>query len=514
MKTVLNKHGRMAMVTWLVVAFSLTILAPMDRASGASEKRSALVIGNGAYPEFPLKNPTNDARDLAYVLKKLGFSVTTKINASHRSMRDAIHRFGDALRAGGVGLFYFAGHGVQVDGINYLLPIDADIRDQSDIPYESIDAGRILSKMEQAENKLNIIILDACRNNPFRSQFRSVDRGLAKMDAPTGSILAYSTAPGSVAADGEGRNGLYTSKLLKYIRNEGVSVENFFKRVRIEVMNASGNRQVPWESSSLTVDFFFAAPEQAHLRKKPVVQQKAPVQSADILFWESIKESKDIRMFEEYLRIYPNGTFASLARLKIKELTDAALDAKVSKAAKREERPTAEIKATAAPTKGSSGRRLKLAILSWKPVDEYWNAVLMDAIEESLRNTRSFEPVFSFYEMDKDFQAVKLTTGEILSITGSSTLDALWQQSSESKWEPNVVQAMEVANHLGVDALLMCRVGDQQSDRQNKSVAMYLIDVWSGDMHVAREFITNFDENFLFRSTQLGMSILDKENHP
>ena len=138
----------------------------------------------------------------------------------------------------------------------------------------------------------------------------------------------------------------------------------------------------------------------------------------------------------------------------------------------------------------------------------------MDAIEEALRNTRSFEPVFSFYEMDKDFQAVQLTTGEILSITGNNTLDTLWQHSSESKWTPNVVEAMEVANHLGVDALLICRVGDRQSDRQNKNVAMYLIDVWSGDMHVAEEFIANFDENFLFKSTQLGMSILGRNNPP
>jgi len=514
MKRVLNQHGRMAMITWIVVAVSLAILIPVDGASGASEKRSALVIGNGAYPDFPLKNPINDARDLAYVLKKLGFSVTTKINANHRSMRDAIHQFGDRLRAGGVGLFYYAGHGVQVDGINYLLPIDADIRDQSDIPYESIDAGRILSKMEQAKNKLNIIILDACRNNPFRSQFRSLNRGLAKMDAPTGSILAYSTAPGSVAADGEGRNGLYTSKLLKYINNKGVSIENFFKKVRIEVMNASANRQVPWESSSLTVDFYFAAPKQAPQEPEPVARQKAPGTSADILFWESIKGSNDIRMYQEYLRIYPNGTFASLAQLKIKDLTDAALDAKISKAAKRKERTTTETTAAAAAVKGGSGRKLKLAILPWKPVDAYWNAILMDAIEESLRNTRRFEPVFSFYKMDKDFQAVTLTIHEILSITGGDTLDALWQRSSENEWQPNVVEAMEVANHLGVDALLTCQVGHRQSDGPNKSVAMYLIDAWSGDTHVAEEFIANFDENCLFRSTQLGISILDRARLP
>lgn len=158
-----------------------------------------------------------------------------------------------------MGLFYYAGHGIQVKGRNYLIPIGAAIESESDVKYESVDAGRVLGKMEDAGNSLNVIILDACRNNPFGRSFRSSDKGLAKMDAPTGSILAYATSPGSVAADGQGRNGLYTSALLKHMMTPGLTIERMFKQIRIEVVGASGKKQVPWEASSLMGDFYFNA---------------------------------------------------------------------------------------------------------------------------------------------------------------------------------------------------------------------------------------------------------------
>jgi hypothetical protein len=223
----------------------------------AQEKRTALVIGNSDYTDAPLRNPVNDATDMAETLKKLGFSVTLKTNANQRTMEEAIRDFGRSLRSGGVGLFYFAGHGLQVHGRNYLIPISSNIETESEAKYEAVDAGRVLGQMEDAGNDLNIIILDACRNNPFARSFRSAERGLAKMDAPTGSILAYSTAPGSVAADGVGRNGLYTEKLLKFITSPGIKIEDVFKNVRIEVASSTGKQQIPWESSSLMGDFYF-----------------------------------------------------------------------------------------------------------------------------------------------------------------------------------------------------------------------------------------------------------------
>ena len=165
-----------------------------DISLSAKSQKTALVIGNGAYRSSPLRNPVNDATDITSLLKKLGFKVILKTNATQRTMENSIRDFGRKLRNGGVGLFYYAGHAIQVHGTNYLLPIDAQIESESDVKYEAIDAGRVLGKMEDAGNGLNIIILDACRDNPFARGFRTSEKGLARMDAPTGSILAYATA--------------------------------------------------------------------------------------------------------------------------------------------------------------------------------------------------------------------------------------------------------------------------------------------------------------------------------
>jgi len=251
-----TNRRKLVIASLFLISCALVLLTSSIAISG-KESRIALVIGNGAYKSSPLSNPVNDANDMAAALERLGFSVRLKINANQKSMENAIRDFGKELRSGGVGLFYFAGHGFQVQGRNYLIPIDADIESEADVKYESVDAGRVLSQMNEAENGLNIIILDACRDNPFARSFRSGEKGLAKMDAPTGSILAYATAPGSVAADGTGRNGRYTSELLKHIMTTGLPIELFFKRVRKDVISASGRKQVPWTESSLTGDFYF-----------------------------------------------------------------------------------------------------------------------------------------------------------------------------------------------------------------------------------------------------------------
>jgi hypothetical protein len=243
----------------------------------AQDRRTALVIGNGSYKSSPLRNPVSDAKDMAEALRSLGFSVTLKTDANIRAMKKSIKDFGRNLRMGGVGLFYYAGHGMQVNGRNYLVPIGADVNTESEIEYEAVDAGRILGQMEDAGNGLNIIILDACRDNPFARSFRSSEKGLAKMDAPTGSFLAYATAPGSVAADGTGRNGLYTSKLLKHMVTPGLELEKLFKYVRIEVANASGTTQVPWESSSLMGNFYFNPKRGIAVVGRPSVAPQEPV---------------------------------------------------------------------------------------------------------------------------------------------------------------------------------------------------------------------------------------------
>ncbi len=233
--------------------------APASNSQKDLGRRTALVIGNAAYRRAPLENPINDAVDMAKVLKSLGFSVTTLLNASQQEMWDAIRRFGDELINGGVGLFYFAGHGIQVDGINYLIPLDAQIQAEEEVRFKAVDAGIVLAKMERANNETNLVILDSCRDNPFKRSFRSASRGLAIMEAPRGSLIVYATAPGSVAGEGSGRNGIFTSAFLKHLNSPGLEVEQMLKLVRRDVMKETRDSQIPWSSSSLMGEFFFAS---------------------------------------------------------------------------------------------------------------------------------------------------------------------------------------------------------------------------------------------------------------
>jgi uncharacterized caspase-like protein len=227
-----------------------------DGAETVTETKHALVIGNSHYESVPLRNPVNDATDMAATLKRVGFDVDLKLDVDQMSMEDAIRAFGDRLTEGGIGLFYYAGHGVQVDGENYLVPIGARITEKKDIRYKAVHLGQVLDEFAEAKNRLNILVIDACRDNPFRG-FRGGDRGLAETKAPTGTLVAYATSPGSVAADGSGRNGVYTSHLLQTLQRPGLSIEQVFKQVRIGVVDETSGAQTPWESSSLTGDFFF-----------------------------------------------------------------------------------------------------------------------------------------------------------------------------------------------------------------------------------------------------------------
>jgi formylglycine-generating enzyme required for sulfatase activity len=244
-------------LTLLVV----TLLA--STALQAEETRIALVIGNSDYASGPLPNPANDAKLIGDELTSLGFDVIARRNADQITMKRAIQEFGSRLEKAGpgaVGLFYYAGHGVQLSGRNYLIPTTARIEREGDVEIEAVSADWVIEQMRYARNRLNIVILDACRNNPFTRSMRSVDHGLATMDAPAGILIAYSTAPGAVAADGTGRNSPYTEALTQAMREMHEPVEQVFKHVRVGVMSATSGKQVPWESSSLTGDFYFAAP--------------------------------------------------------------------------------------------------------------------------------------------------------------------------------------------------------------------------------------------------------------
>jgi hypothetical protein len=226
----------------------------------SQEKRLALVIGNGKY-EYggTLANPENDAKAIGQKLRELGFEVFEYVNLDQKSMKMSIDNFGVKLKNYDVGLFFYAGHGLQVDGNNYLVPTDASLIDITDVEYNCVRADRVLGKMESSNSKTNIVILDACRDNPFeRSWNRGVKgKGLAFMNAPAGSLIAYATSPGRTASDGTGKNGLYTEALLQHIGTTNLSIETIFKKVRNTVEENSHGEQIPWEATSLMGSFYF-----------------------------------------------------------------------------------------------------------------------------------------------------------------------------------------------------------------------------------------------------------------
>lgn len=265
-----------------------------------AEPRTALLIGNSNYASSPLVNPVNDARAMKKALTELGFQVSLLENASLKEMSIAVRQFGDKLRSGGgVGVFYYAGHGMQIKGRNYLIPVAAELMREDEVAYTAMEVGALLDKMESARNRINIVILDACRNNPFTRSGRSATQGLVQMDAPIGTYISFATAPGRIASDGfegsDDANGLFTRHLLSALRQPGLKVEDVFKLVRVKVMQESDGVQVPWDNSSLTGDFYFnpllataptdeaGAPESAPVAKAPVLASVAPsVQAAPV----------------------------------------------------------------------------------------------------------------------------------------------------------------------------------------------------------------------------------------
>lgn len=224
-----------------------------------AEKKLALIIGNGNYLYSTLANPENDARAMSDALQKLGFTVLLYENLNQVQMKMAIDDFGMKLKNYDVGLFFYAGHGIQSKGFNYLIPVDANLQTEAQVEYDCVQSDRVVAHMEESGARVKIIILDACRNNPFeRTWTRSATgRGLAVMNAASGTLIAYATAPGSTASDGSGSNGLYTSAILENLFIPNITIMQMFQNVRNTVSVRSNNQQVPWESTSLIGDFYF-----------------------------------------------------------------------------------------------------------------------------------------------------------------------------------------------------------------------------------------------------------------
>ena len=300
-------------ITVVVAAWLLAVAVPAGAQGAREEPRIALVIGNSAYREAPLRNPVNDARAMAQTLRELGFTVLAHENATKRTMEAAILAFGRRLAEGGVGFFYYAGHGLQVRGRNYLVPVDAEIDSEAATRIAAVDVDLLLEQMAEAKNRVNVVILDACRNNPFERRMRGASRGLAAVDAARGTLVAYATAPGSVAADGDGANGLYTEELLQALRVPGLKVEEVFKRVRVAVTKRSKGAQTPWESSSLTGDLVVNVTVN-------VTTPAAPAPPAPIARRCSGRRSRTAtipRPSRPISSSIPTGTFAALARQRL-----------------------------------------------------------------------------------------------------------------------------------------------------------------------------------------------------
>ena len=338
-----------ALATTLVAGLALAARPASAPATAWEETtvnvRQALVIGNSAYVnQSSLKNPANDASLIAKTLEERGFEVETVLDTDWQRMQLAIVEFGQRLQqtqGQGIGLFYYAGHGVQVHGENYMIPIGAPIRDESHVRVYAMSAERVLAEMESAGNRMNIIILDACRNNPYRGRFRSALNGLAQMSAPRGSLVAFSTAPGKVAADGAGANSPYALALTEAIQEPGLEVLDLFRTVSGVIERQTGEEQTPWFQTSVTGEFFFTQPEEPEEEVQlsrasgepsqaapalPAIsgehhkvlekQAKVQEQQADVLFWQSIAESNDPALYEAYIREFPSGKFAAIAKIK------------------------------------------------------------------------------------------------------------------------------------------------------------------------------------------------------
>lgn len=303
-----------ALALMALLASFAAAAAEKTRGLAIAEERLALVIGNTAYRgNGVLENAVNDARLIARALGQAGFRVDLRENLDRRALVEALRAFGSRLGENTVAVLYYAGHGLQLRDHNFMVPIDAEIRTEDEIPIAGVDLDFVLGRMSAARSRINIVILDACRNNPFAGRSRSPVQGLAQMDAPVGTLLAYATGPGKLAADGAGGNGLYAMHLSRHLLTPGLPVEHVFKRVREGVVRDTELAQIPWESSSLMGEFAFV----------PGVSRPDPGGPADAenALWARIEASQRADDFRAYLRQYPGGRHAGDAQARLAALS-------------------------------------------------------------------------------------------------------------------------------------------------------------------------------------------------
>lgn len=321
-----------------ITCFLLTLACATVLALGvnsAAAKRVALVIGNSGYQHVAeLANPGNDAEAIANALKSLGFEVLAGIDLDRDGLEAAVSDFSRASRGAELTLFYYAGHGLQVNGKNYLIPVDAELSDEADLDFQTVSMDAVLRSMER-ERRTNLIILDACRNNPLAKNLArsmgtrsaSIGRGLAPLETGVGTLISFATQPGNVALDGNGRNSPFTTALLQHINTQNLDVALMMRRVRRDVMDATGGAQVPWSNSSLT-DAVYLREVSRDGGSSDSKEPAAPSSNADLQAWNAIRDADSPALFKTFIERFPGSIYADFARARLSELETkvAALD--------------------------------------------------------------------------------------------------------------------------------------------------------------------------------------------
>ncbi len=362
--------------------FAAVLLLAFAGAALASE-RVALLIGNNNYAAAPLRNAVNDAKDLADALKELGFKVIVRENAGRADMISAIREFGSALEGANTALFFYAGHAMQFKDRNYLVPIDAAMGSEEDVTFFSVEIGQVFDRMDRARTKFNFLVLDACRDNPFASSFKVTSSGLAQMSSPTGTLIAYATSPGSVAADGFGRNGIYTKHILQNIKVPDLPVEIMFKRVREGVERETRRLQTPWDSSSLKGDFAFNGSGRATGSGAPASASADGQLAIEREFWVSVRDSTRADDIQAYIDKYPNGNFAALAKNRLDSLLRPTRSAAATPATSPRSPATEPPGASAAAAPPIDAAPVKPTEVAMSPPPEKRAAIVADPAQKS-----------------------------------------------------------------------------------------------------------------------------------
>ena len=370
----------MAGMSALLSAAALALLL-LSAAPAWAEQRVALVIGNGSYAHAPsLANPLNDAADIGAALERLGFEVTSIENADGETLRRGLHEFKRAASVSDVAVLFYAGHGIEVDRRNFLVPVDARLQSDDDVEFETVPL-ELVSRAVEGARELRLIILDACRDNPFAAAMqragatRSIGRGLARVEPSGDTLVAYAAKEGTVAADGAGRNSPYTEALLAHLEEPGLEVGWMFREVRDAVLASTGGRQEPFVYGSLSGKrVYLVAPPEPEPAPAPTTAEAQPAPApaagesealralAEREFWVSVKDSAYAADIEAYLERYPSGTYEILARNRLARLQAAP-----------EETGAAEAGDAPAPDDAGVSARLEAARLEAER--EFWASV-------------------------------------------------------------------------------------------------------------------------------------------